>query len=180
MSRNTRRHKQFIMLAILLFVIGIVYAVVQEKIPMGSGALLAVGSVAPDFSAVSSDGESVNLKLMSASNNVVLVFYPADETPGCTAQLCAIRDNWSALQQAGVKVFGVNPAGKEKHAQFKLKQRLPFPLLVDTGGKIAAEYGCKMWFGLIRRTVYVVGKDGKIRFARRGAPSPAEMLQSLK
>lgn len=166
--------------AVVLSAIVIVFALVQEKIPMGSSALLAEGTVAPDFSAISSDGERVNLKSLCSLGPVVLVFYPADETPGCTAQLCAIRDNWSSIQQAGGKVFGVNPAGKEKHAHFKLKQRLPFPLLIDEGGKIAETYGCRWFFGIVKRTVYVIGQDGKIRFARRGAPSPAEMIRSLK
>ena len=180
MNRNVRRRKQWITLGILLSVMLLVYAVVQEKIPMGSSGLLAIGSMAPDFTALTSDGDQISLKSVTTSGPVVLVFYPADETPGCTAQLCAIRDNWSSLQQAGVKVFGVNPASKEKHAHFKSKQNLPFPLLVDEGGKIASAYGSKMIFGIIRRTVYVIGQHGTIRFARRGAPSPAEMLQSLK
>lgn len=147
---------------------------------MGSGVLLPVGSYAPDFSAATSDGEMINLKEICKSGPVVLVFYPMDETPGCTAQLCAIRDNWSALQAAGMRVFGVNPADKARHAHFKQKQHLPFPLLVDSGKKIASDYGCKGFFGIIQRSVYVIGTDGKILFAKRGAPSPAEMLQSLK
>lgn len=77
----------------------------------------------------------------------------------------------------GVQVFGVNPQSSESHASFRQKQRLPFPLLVDKGQKVATLYNAN---GLIvKRTVYLIGPDGKIRFSRRGMPSPDEVLAAV-
>jgi thioredoxin-dependent peroxiredoxin len=81
------------------------------------------------------------------------------------------------LEARGVEIFGVNPAGQGKHAQFRARFRLPFPLLVDSGRRIATQYRAN---GLIiRRTVYLIGPDGTIRFAQRGMPSPAEVLAAV-
>jgi thioredoxin-dependent peroxiredoxin len=135
--------------------------------------LLAIGSMAPEFEAVTDTGEKVRSADLRG-RSVVLIFYPGDDTPGCTRQLCDFRDNWAAAGARGVAIFGVNPAGMGKHAHFRGKFRLPFPLLVDSGRKIATRYRAN---GLIvRRTVYLIGPDGRIRFARRGMPSPGEVL----
>ena len=105
---------------------------------------------------------------------MVLVFYPGDDTPGCTKQLCEFRDGWEAAKARGVEVFGVNPQSAQSHLKFREKFHLPFPLLVDRGRKVAALYHAN---GLIvKRTVYLIGPDGVIRFARRGKPTPAEVL----
>jgi peroxiredoxin Q/BCP len=107
-----------------------------------------------------------------------LVFYPGDDTPGCTKQLCEFRDSWSVLKGRGIEVFGVNPAGARKHQHFREKFHFPFPLLIDQGQKIATLYHADgLW---IKRTVYLIGPDGVIRFARRGAPKPAEVLKAAK
>jgi peroxiredoxin Q/BCP len=135
--------------------------------------LLPVGSAAPDFEAATDTGETVRLADLRG-RHVVLVFYPGDDTPVCTKQLCDFRDNWAAAKSRDIEVFGVNPAGTAKHAGFRVKFRLPFALLVDTGRKIATRYHAN---GLIiRRTVYLIGPDGLILFARRGVPSPSEVL----
>jgi len=134
---------------------------------------LAVGSAAPDFSAADDSGRTVTLKGLRGKF-VVLVFYPGDDTPGCTKQLCDFRDNWSAAKARDVEVFGVNPQSAGKHAKFRDKFNFPFPLLVDDGRKIAQAYNAS---GLIvKRTVYLIGRDGAILFAKRGMPSPAEVL----
>lgn len=118
-------------------------------------------------------GHLVKLSGMRGQN-VVLVFYPGDDTPGCTKQLCAFRDSWSQAAAHAVKVFGVNPQNARKHEQFRGKYHFPFPLLVDEGQKVCALYNTN---GLIvKRTVYLIGPDGKIRFSRRGSPAPAEVL----
>ena len=110
---------------------------------------------------------------------IVLIFYPGDNTPVCTAQLCALRDHWEELQSAETAVFGINPAGTERHARFAERHRLPFPLIADIGGRIAAQYGCRALFGLIRRTVFIIDHSGRIAYAQRGNPSPAEILHAL-
>lgn len=138
---------------------------------------LPVGGVAPDFSLPDQDGITVSLAGLSGKN-VVLVFYPADETMVCTKQLCEFRDRWAMAQEKDVIVLGVNPAGAGKHAAFRSHHQFPFPLLVDTGQKVASSYHAN---GLIvKRTVYLIGKSGKIRYARRGKPDPEEVLATAE
>ena len=137
---------------------------------------LAVGAAAPDFVLPDDAGRAVTLSGLRGKN-VVLVFYPGDDTPGCTRQLCELRDEWTAARERGVEVFGVNPQSARSHAKFRGKYRLPFALLVDAGRKVAKLYRAS---GLIvKRTVYLIGPDGSIRFARRGMPAPAEVLGAI-
>ncbi|HUK19408.1 MAG TPA: peroxiredoxin [Bryobacteraceae bacterium] len=134
---------------------------------------LATGAPAPDFSLPDDSGRTVTLSSLRG-RSVVLVFYPGDDTPGCTKQLCEFRDSWEAAKARGVAVFGINPQGVQSHAKFRGKFHFPFPLLVDRGQQVAALYHAK---GLIvKRTVYLIGPDGAIRFARRGKPAPEEVL----
>ena len=134
---------------------------------------LPVGSTAPEFAAQTDAGDTVRSSGLRG-RNVVLVFYPGDDTPGCTRQLCEFRDNWSVLQGKGIGVFGVNPAGAKKHQHFREKFHFPFPLLIDQGQKVAALYHANgLW---IKRTVYLIGPDGVIRFAQRGMPKPSVVL----
>jgi len=138
---------------------------------------LPVGSPAPEFSAVTDGGAAIRSAALRG-RNVILVFYPGDDTPGCTKQLCEFRDNWNALRQRGVEIFGVNPAGARKHSQFREKYHFPVPLLIDEGQKIAALYHADgLW---IKRTVYLIDPAGIIRFARRGMPSPSEVLAAAR
>jgi thioredoxin-dependent peroxiredoxin len=133
---------------------------------------LAIGSPAPDFTLPDQDGNLVSLASLRG-RNVALVFYPADDTTVCTKQLCEFRDRWPLAQQKNTVVFGVNPG--KAHSQFRDKYQFPFPLLFDRGQKIGAAYRAK---GLIvpKRTVYLIGPDGIIRYAQRGKPEPEEVL----
>ena len=134
---------------------------------------LKVGDDAPAFALPDQDGKIVSLESLRGQN-VVLVFYPADETTICTKQLCEFRDNWTAAQAKNTVVLGVNPASQEKHAAFRKHHHFPFPLLVDKGQQTAAKYHAN---GLIvKRTVYLIGTSGTIRYARRGKPMPEEVL----
>jgi peroxiredoxin Q/BCP len=135
--------------------------------------VLAVGADAPDFTLQDDAGRAVTLS-QSRGRSVVLIFYPSDDTPGCTKQLCQFRDNWGEALARGMEVFGVNGGSASRHGRFRQKFHFPFPLLVDHGQKVAALYHCSGLF--VKRTVYVIGPDGKIRFARRGMPAPAEVL----
>jgi peroxiredoxin Q/BCP len=138
---------------------------------------LRVGDDAPDFTLPDQDGNTVSLSGLSGKN-VVLVFYPADETMVCTKQLCEFRDSWEMAQQKNAIVLGVNPGGPQKHAAFKSHHQFPFALLVDRGQQVASSYHAN---GLIvKRTVYLIGKSGKIRYARRGKPNPLEVLASAE
>ena len=134
---------------------------------------LPVGAPAPDFTLPDQDGSLVTLSALRG-RNVVLVFYPADDTTVCTMQLCEFRDHWPLAQQNNTLVFGVNPATPARHAKFRDRYHVPFPLLADPGQKTGAAYRTR--FLVPRRTVYLIGPDGVIRYARRGKPDPEEVL----
>jgi thioredoxin-dependent peroxiredoxin len=138
---------------------------------------LPVGERAPDFTLRDQDGAEVSLGALRGTN-VVLVFYPADETSLCTKQLCEFRDRWELAQSKDALVFGVNPAASEKHARFRARHGFPFALLADPGQRVGALYRTK---GLIvKRTVYLIGKSGVIRYAQRGKPEPEEVLAAAE
>ena len=135
---------------------------------------LAVGTAAPDFSVPDQDGSRVTLSALRGKN-VILVFYPADDTSICTIQLCEFRDYWAQAQSRNIVVFGVNPARSTAHQKFREKYKLPFSLLIDEGQKIAKLYQADGWF-VPKRTVYLIGPDGNVQYSRRGKPSPEEVL----
>ncbi len=139
---------------------------------------LAAGVEAPDFTLQDETGKPVTLSKWRGIKNVVLVFYPGDDTGVCTKQLCEFRDSWQTVEQHDTVVYGVNPQSAEKHSRFSGKYQYPFPLLVDEGQRVAALYHAS---GLIvKRTVYLIGKSGIVRYARRGKPAPDEVLQTAE
>jgi peroxiredoxin Q/BCP len=135
------------------------------------------GSPAPDFELATDEGERVRLSDLKGSP-VVLYFYPADDTPGCTAQACEIRDQWSQFRERGAVVLGVSPDDEESHARFREKYSLPFTLLADPGHDVAEEYGVwveKNNYGRksmgIERSTFVIDEDGNVvRALRRVKP----------
>lgn len=137
---------------------------------------LPVGSPAPSFELPDQDWNLVSLSSLRG-RNVILVFYPADNTSVCTKQLCEFRDKWLDVQQKNALVFGVNPG--KLHAEFRAKFKFPFPLLCDAGQKVAAAYRAKGLF-VPRRTVYLIGPDGVVRYARRGKPDPDDVLAAAQ
>jgi peroxiredoxin Q/BCP len=144
----------------------------------GGSMLLTVGQKAPDFSLVSSNRDTVRLSQFKGHSNVVLIFYPGDETPGCTKQLCAVRDDYAQFKAKNVMVFGVNPANVESHKKFIERQGYQFPLLVDEGQQTAKLYGCESW-PTVKRTVYAIDMRGVIVFVKQGMPSDEEVLKSI-
>lgn len=109
---------------------------------------------------------------------MVLVWYPGDDTRVCTQQLCEFRDAWDQASSRDTVVFGVNGQSAASHESFRAKFSLPFPLLVDPGQKVGEIYHTR---GLIaKRTVYLIGKSGLILFARRGKPTPEEVLAAAE
>jgi peroxiredoxin Q/BCP len=134
---------------------------------------LPVGAPAPDFSLPDDAGNVVRLRDLRG-RNVVLVWYPGDDTPTCRQQLCEFRDNWEAAQEKDVVVLGVNPQNPGSHTRFREKFQFPFPLLVDAGQQVGELYHTR---GILaKRTVYLIDRQGVIRYARRGKPSPQEVL----
>jgi thioredoxin-dependent peroxiredoxin len=141
------------------------------------GPPLAVGTEAPAYRLADQSGGVVDLAELRG-RPVVLVFYPGDDTAICTKQLCEIRDDWGQFSRLGAAVYGVNGQGPGAHAKFAAKYQFPFPLLVDSGWEMCRAYQCG--WGLVRRTVYVIGPDGRIAYAKRGKPSTAEILAAVK
>ncbi len=134
---------------------------------------LPTGTQAPDFSLPDDSGHTVSLAALRGKN-VVLVFYPGDNTPVCRAQLYEFRDRWEQAKMRNILVFGINPGDAQSHTGFREKNHLPFPLLVDAGQKVGALYNANGLF--VKRTVYLIGPDGKIRFGQRGKPKVEEVL----
>lgn len=130
--------------------------------------MVTEGQPAPRFALTSDTGDEVSLESLRG-RQVVLYFYPKDDTPGCTAQACGIRDAWGEFEQAGAVVLGVSPDDEASHANFKEKYGLPFPLLADTGHEVAEEYGVwaeksyggKTYMGVDRST-FVIDADGNV------------------
>ncbi|MGO2634410.1 MAG: thioredoxin-dependent thiol peroxidase [Galactobacter sp.] len=134
---------------------------------------LPVGSPAPDFSLTAADGSTVSLAQLSEQGKVIVYFYPAASTPGCTKEACDFRDNLASLGGEGYKVVGISPDKPAKLAKFVEKEGLTFPLLSDEDHAVAEAYGAwgekknygKVYEGLIRST-FVVGQDGNLELAQ--------------
>lgn len=126
------------------------------------------GDKAPSFEALDQNGNTVKLQDF-AGKKLVLYFYPKDNTPGCTAESCNLRDNYEAMQAQGYAVLGVSSDSEASHQKFIEKHSLPFPLLADTDKKVHELYGTwgeksmygKKYMGTIR-TTFVIGEDGII------------------
>jgi peroxiredoxin Q/BCP len=142
--------------------------------------LLPVGVQAPDFEAPTTDGGNVTLRQFRGSRSVLLMFYPKDDTPGCTRQMCAARDEGAEYDAAGVRRFGVNPGGLESHRRFADKYMLDFPLIVDEDSAIAGAYGVLKDNGGVARATYLIDPDGRIAYAAAGAHGADEVLGALR
>lgn len=127
------------------------------------------GKAAPDFTLPDAQGRKVQLKDF-LGKDVIIYFYPKDDTPGCTKEACGFRDQWKILRERGVIVLGVSPDSAVSHQKFAAKYDLPFPLLSDTDKSMMTTYGAygekvmygKKTMGVIRSTVWV-GADGTVR-----------------
>lgn len=131
--------------------------------------MIEEGKPAPDFELKSDSGESVKLSDLRG-RQVVLYFYPKDDTPGCTKQACGIRDAYGEFEQAGAVVLGVSPDDARSHLKFKEKFDLPFSLLADEDHRVSEAYGVwgeKKYMGRaymgIARSTFVIGEDGNVK-----------------
>lgn len=142
-------------------------------------AMLAEGETAPEWHLQSWDGTWHRLRPQWS----ILVFYPADDTPGCTLQLQEFKAHYARLRELGCEVYGINPAEAGSHKDFSCKLDLPFPLLTDRGASVARQFKATLPIPLkpkIIRTVYLINPDRKIRLANRGAPSVAAIVRSIE
>jgi peroxiredoxin Q/BCP len=123
-----------------------------------------VGSKAPDFTLPSQSGEMVSLKEFLGEKVVILYFYPKDDTPGCTKEACAFRDEHEEFGKLDAEVIGVSSDSVESHRRFAEKHDLSFPLLSDEGGKVRKLYGVSNTFGIFPgRVTYVIDEAGVVR-----------------
>jgi len=148
------------------------------------------GKVAPTFTLKNAKGAKVALRDLRGKD-VILYFYPKDDTPGCTKEACGFRDLWKDIRKRGAIVLGVSPDDGASHQKFASKYELPFALLSDPDRKVMAKYGAfgeKMMYGkktvgVIRSTVWI-GPDGKVRKhwkrVAKAADHPAKVLEALE
>jgi len=135
------------------------------------------GDNAPSFIAKDSDGKTYKSGELFKTGPSLFVFYPGDETPGCTKQLCAIRDDYKMFSMHGIQVFGVNQADAASHNSFIKNQKYQFPLIVDEGFALSKAFGAfKDGDPYITRTVALVGADGKFIFYERGMPEDTAII----
>lgn len=150
--------------------------------------MVAEGKPAPDFTLPSDTGESVTLSSLRGKP-VVVYFYPRDDTPGCTAQACGIRDVWGEFQRKGAVVLGVSPDSPKQHVKFREKYDLPFTLLSDESHDVAEQYGTwveksmsgKTYMGM-QRSTFVIDADGNVARAMYGVKPEGhadEVLEAL-
>jgi len=149
---------------------------------------LKVGDVAPAFTATATDGTVISLAGLQG-RDVILYFYPRDDTPGCTKEACGFRDAYADFQKRGAIVLGVSPDNLKTHVKFTEKFQLPFPLLVDTDKQIAEAYGVwgeKTFMGRkymgVHRVTFHIGPGGRIAHIWpdvKPEAHPAEVLAAL-
>jgi peroxiredoxin Q/BCP len=142
-------------------------------------------SLAPDFTLKDGDGNDWRLS-DRRGRVVVLLFYPGDETPVCTKQMCSVRDNWEEYQQTGAEVVGVSTDSVESHRKFAEHHSLPLRLLSDPDRRVAELYGAKSWLpGRAARAVVVIDAGGRVRHNKAQSlslfrPKDDEVLEAIR
>ena len=145
----------------------------------GSGPQL--GEVAPDFDLPAHPTGRVRLADYRGKSNVILAFYPKDDTPGCTREMCAFSADLAQFAGLGTVVFGVSVDDTSSHANFTEKYNLAIPLLSDVGGKVAATYGAaQLGADYADRVLFVIDKQGVVRHVHHGMPTNLTLLQALQ
>jgi peroxiredoxin len=146
---------------------------------------MKIGDKASDFTLKDGDGDDWTLS-EHRGKTVVLLFYPGDNTPVCTAQLCSVRDHWSEYQATGAEVVGISTDSVESHKGFAEKNELPLRLLADPDRKVSTAYDMKSWLpGRSARGVVVIDKDGKIAYHKAQSlslfrPADEDVLEAIK
>ena len=139
---------------------------------------LSVGAKAPVLTALNQDGEPVRLADVYAKGTTLVYFYPKAGTPGCTAQACGLRDSFADLSENGLQILGVSEDKPEEQKKFQQENNLPFPLIADTDGNVAAAFGVPTKMGRAQRQSFII-KDGKIAWNSLQSKT-AEHAQEVK
>ncbi|NNF16111.1 MAG: peroxiredoxin [Gammaproteobacteria bacterium] len=124
--------------------------------------MLKPGTPAPDFTLPDQDGNPVSLHATLKQGPVLLYFYPADFTPGCTREACMIRDQHEEIMDVGVTVLGISSQSEDSHTRFQKKHDLPFTLLADTSKEVVKLYESRGFLGITKRITYMIDADGII------------------
>ncbi len=132
----------------------------ETERPDGGVGLLEVGSQVPALQATAHDGTVVDLRALGKA--AIVYFYPADDTPGCTAEACSFRDIWSEYESAGVLVIGVSTQDLDSKRSFADKHELPFPLVADTDESWAKAFGVTVRGGYAKRVSFLIDSSGKV------------------
>lgn len=146
---------------------------------------MKISDTATDFTLKDGNGNDWSLS-DHRGRTVVLLFYPADNSPVCTAQLCSVRDHWSEYQATGAEVVGISTDSAKSHKDFAEKNELPLKLLADTDRKVSSAYDMKSWLpGRSARGVVVVNKEGKIAYSKAEAlslfkPADEDVIAAIK
>jgi len=137
-----------------------------------------VGDKAPDFTLPSQTGKSITLSEFFGKKNIVLYFYPKDESRGCTAEACSFRDNYEVFNALGVEVIGVSSQDVESHKAFASHHNLPFILLSDKDNKVRKLYGVPSTLGVIPgRETYIIDKEGIIKYIFSSQSQPQKHIE---
>jgi len=140
-----------------------------------------VGDRAPDFVLPDVKGQQVRLSDFAGKKNVVVYFYPKDNTAGCTSEACAFRDSYEVFKDAGAEVIGISSDTEKAHEQFAQQHHLPFILLSDAGGAVRKSYGATALLGLMPgRITYVIDKQGVVRNVFSSLSPDGHVPEALK
>lgn len=149
--------------------------------PQYSMVTLRVGDKAPDFSLPAHPSGTISLKDFLGKKNVILAFYPKDDTPGCTKEMCSFSDDLEKFNTAGTQVLGISCDDTQSHGKFAQKHNLTVPLLADHERKTALAYGAiREDKANAERMLFVIDKEGVIRHIHNGMPSNEELLQIVQ
>lgn len=150
-----------------------------------AGNQINVGDPVPDFTLEDAEGREWHLA-DHFGRTIVLLFYPGDETPVCTKQLCSLRDNWERYRATGAKVVGISTDSAESHKKFAANHELPLTLLSDPRGEVSRRFGARSWLpGRSARAVVVIDKRGIVRYRKVQAlsifrPRDEEIIEAIR
>ncbi|MBX2860765.1 MAG: peroxiredoxin [Vampirovibrio sp.] len=147
--------------------------------PAAKAEALQAGMKAPGFNLTATFNRKVSLNQYRGKQFVLIAFYPMDNTPGCTIQLCSLRDDAAKFKATGTAILASNPGSLKSHEDFAKKQNYEYPLLVDQRKAMAKAYGVLNPLGFVNRTVFLIDRQGVIRHVYKGTQDNEEVLTDI-